>query len=116
MFHRIDVRTDTEMSNDSKTKRMSRLGTFLNPTAEEEERMNSDETKPVPKVRAANRSPSAIVTPFNYNPPSTNVAENDDKRTSIASLKPGSKIATAVRRNDSYVSSMGRGRPGIKFL
>ena len=107
--------TDTEISNDpNKSKRMSRLGTFLNPTAEEEERIKSD--VPRPTVRTSNRSPSAIVTPFNYNPPTmtttvTSVTESGDKRTSVASLKPGSKIATAVRRNDSYASSMGRDRP-----
>ena len=103
--------TDTEISNDTnKSKRMSRLGTFLNPTAEEEERINSD--NPKPNIRTSNRSPSAIVSPFNYNPPTMNVSESGDKqRMSMASLKPGSKIATAVRRNDSYASSMGRGRP-----
>ena len=100
--------TDTETNNDPKSKRMSRLGTFLNPTAEEEEKMNFDDIKPI--VRTSNRSPSAIVTPFNYNPPTANI-EHDDKRSSLASLKPTSKIAKAVRRNDSYMSSMGRGKP-----
>ena len=58
--------------------------------------------------RTSNRSPSAIVTPFNYNPPQA--GEND---TQGNELKKGltsttSKIAMAVRRNDSYVNSMGR--------
>ena len=70
--------------------------------------MNFDDIKPI--VRTSNRSPSAIVTPFNYNPPTANI-EHDDKRSSLASLKPTSKIAKTVRRNDSYVSSMGRGKP-----
>jgi hypothetical protein len=85
--------TDSEPNCDAKAKRMSRLGTFLNPTAEEEEKLNDD------TLKSTKRSPSALVTPYNYNPPECDVVR--------ATLKT-SKIATAVRRNDSYVSSMGR--------
>ena len=109
--------TDTEANETSKTKRMSRLGTFLNPTAEEEEKLNAStddhltQLKPNP-TRTSNRSPSAIVTPFNYNPPSDSDAMGNDKRTLKSSTS--SKIAMAVRRNDSYVNSMGRLREQAK--
>ncbi len=106
--------TDTE-TDASKTKRMSRLGTFLNPTTEEEERLTlSSDEQPLQQhlksnvSRTSNRSPSAIVTPFNYNPPQAgeNDAQGNELKKGVASTT--SKIAMAVRRNDSYVNSMGR--------
>ena len=109
--------TDTEANETSKTKRMSRLGTFLNPTAEEEEKMNGSSDDHLTQLRpsqtrTSNRSPSAIVTPFNYNPPADSDAMGNDKRTLKSATT--SKIAMAVRRNDSYVNSMGRLREQAK--
>ena len=114
--------TGTDTENDvTKAKRMSRLGTFLNPTAEEEEKSanHSLEDNLALKTlnRASNRSPSAIVTPFNYNPPAeVDSMGNNEVSLMKRPLKPAvtSKIALAVRRNDSYVNSLGRLRDAAK--
>ena len=76
------VNGNTSSSNAS--KRLSRIGSFLNP----EEKKSS-----------------AIVPPFNYSPPTQSQVSQHQESTS--------KLRKPVRRNDSYVTSMGRTREEI---
>jgi len=75
-------------SSKEPAKRLSRIGSFFNPNEPEK-----------PK--------SAIVPPFNYSPPNPNPIANQNN-----SPKPtptlNSSTNSAVRRNDSYLGSMGR--------
>jgi len=101
---RLPYKTFTNI-NDARSKRMSRLGTFLNPEAELSDEENNSVSNPSP--RKTNRSPSAIVTPFNYRPPQESQAQEDDYERPM--VKGSSHVSSvSVKRNDSYVSSMGR--------
>ncbi len=99
--------------DDSKTKRHSRLGSFFNPetsattsTPAQSTTSGKDQLQQPQnaiKFNGPKRSPaqaSAIVPPFNYSPPTRQMNSSS------------SSSSAQVRRNDSYVSSMGR-RPGV---
>ena len=78
-------------------KRHSRLGTFFNPETEE-----GSNTTPI-TFRSLNRSPaSAIVQPYNYNPPNPNANQETPVKDTAG------ERCISIKRNDSYVSSMGR--------
>ena len=92
----------TDLNSEEKGKRHSRLGSFLNPdesgSSPTSPVQNAALSMPPPYVNPPNRSPAAaVVPPFNYNPPMSGPSSLS-KTTS----------STQVRRNDSYVSSMGR--------
>ena len=128
------VDDDAEEGEDGKTKRHSRLGSFFNPEAPNGEGATSS-TPVVPStgapapafapgstdpgvIRFRNRSPaqaSAIVPPFNYSPPirqqerlPTSSETMDEPRPLAPAVPMKSPTSAQVKRNDSYVSSMGR--------
>jgi len=74
-------------SSQQPAKRLSRIGSFLNPNEPEKT--------------------SAIVPPFNYSPPNPLLHQNPQKSNQIN--------PAAVRRNDSYLGSMGRPRADQKL-
>merc|ERR1711997_189447 len=74
-------------SSSQPAKRLSRIGSFLNPNEPEKT--------------------SAIVPPFNYSPPNPLLHQNPQKSNQIN--------PAAVRRNDSYLGSMGRPRSDQKL-
>ena len=140
-----------EVEEETENKRISRMGSYFNPTTSSPNECGlptADAHQPMRFRRDMNnRSPapaSAIVPPFNYNPPSQtttattagfNFPASPNCGTSVAAAAPiKSEKATAVsdfrvpalppttsksavariaqvRRNDSYVSSMGRKSP-----
>ena len=76
---------DVVNGNTNSSKRLSRFGSFLNPE----------------------EKGKAIVPPFNYSPPITTQSPATTQETMT------SKLRKPVRRNDSYVTSMGRTREEI---
>ena len=133
---------------DAENKRHSRMGSYFNPATSSPNECGlptADAPQPM-RFRGRdmnNRSPapaSAIVPPFNYNPPShsqttagPNFPDCTSVTTPVSSIKSSEKAAAVsdfrvpalppttsksavariaqVRRNDSYVSSMGRKSP-----
>merc|ERR1712150_313389 len=83
------IRQGSIQNSDSSqpAKRLSRIGSFLNPNEPEKT--------------------SAIVPPFNYSPPNPLIHQNPQKSNQ---MNPA-----AVRRNDSYLGSMGRPRADQKL-
>merc|ERR1712203_331248 len=75
-------------SSKEPAKRLSRIGSFFNPNEPEK-----------PK--------SAIVPPFNYSPPNPNPIPNQNNPPKPTPTL-NSSTNSAVRRNDSYLGSMGR--------
>lgn len=114
----IDATNDNDLlqktdEESRQSKRRSRLGTFLNPEGDPN---TSNASSTVIQFRNPNnRSPqsAAIVPPFNYNPPIMMMGPPPPPPPRgephyFVRPKPVPASAAQVRRNDSYVSSMGR--------
>ncbi len=90
------------LDEDGKAKRLSRLGSFFNP----------DSNNPTAAQQSSNNKPpaSAIVPPFNYSPPvrSNHINEEHEEQDVLSSSSSSKPRSAQVKRNDSYVSSMGR--------
>jgi len=79
-------------------KRHSRLGSFFNPETSATTSTPADQpNNAAPAGTAPSAARAAVVPPYNYSPPIASTS---------SSLK--SPLSAQVRRNDSYVSSMGR--------
>ncbi len=125
-----DVVPELVMDEDGRPKRHSRLGSFFNP--------ESNVTTSTPATQGGENAirfhgpsrssaqASAIVPPFNYSPPirqqqQLQQQQQQQQKTDAADVSPisgpsglcqpppvKSPLAAQVRRNDSYVSSLGR--------
>ncbi len=88
-------------------KRHSRLGSFFNPGESGATSTPAENNPGAIRFHSPNRSQaSAIVPPFNYSPP---IKKGEEEERGGGLKSPSS---AQVRRNDSYVSSMGR-KPNV---